>query len=359
MQGSRDSLGRLLALRRACPARANLARAGRILAGLALSILTLAAPARAECLGQNLFQQLPAKTRTQITAAADATPFARGILWRADRDGQHLVLLGTYHFADPRHAATLAALAPFLDDAATLLVEAGPKEEAALKAAASANPTLLFTTGATLPERMRKADWDRLKVAFQDRSIPAFLGAKFQPWYAAVTLALSPCAMAEAASGARGLDQEVIGAAEARGLPVRALEPFDTVFTLFAEIPDAEQIDMILSTLPMAEHADDYTATLADAYFDQQPRLIWEFSRHDARRNSGLPMRVVDAQFALSEDLLMLRRNRAWMPVIEQTLTEGNAVLAVGALHLSGKGGLLDLLERAGFALTRLPIAAP
>ncbi|WP_415184669.1 TraB/GumN family protein [Phaeovulum sp.] len=324
--------------------------------GLIAAFMLTAPQVQAGCAGENLFARLPAETQAQLAARADAAPYARGLLWRAVRGDQALVLLGTYHFADPRHAATLTALSPHLDHAKTLLVEAGPDEQAALKAAASSNPTLLFTTGATLPERMAKPEWDRLKTAFQARAIPAFLGAKFQPWYAAVTLVLSPCAMAEAAAGARGLDDAVMEAALARGLTIRALEPYDTVFTLFSTIPESAQIEMILSTLPMAEHADDYTATLADAYFAQQPRLIWEFSRHDALENSGLSPAQVAAQFALSEEILMLRRNRAWLPVIEAALTDGPVVLAAGALHLSGQGGLLDLLAEAGFTLTPLPI---
>lgn len=327
----------------------------RVLAVLATCLLAF--PLRAECVGSNLLDALAPQDRAQISAAANAAPHAQGLLWQAQRGDQRLTLVGTYHMPDARHAAILEALEPHLAAASLLLVEAGPQEEAALRAEMTRNPALIFaTSGPTLAERLPEADWQRLAQALRDRGIPPFLGSRFRPWYAAVTLALSPCAMAEAAAGKRGLDAEVIARAGARGLPVRALEPHDTLFTIFDEMSEADQLDMIRASLPMADRADDYTTTLAEAYFAEEPRLIWEFSRYDALANSGLAPQTVAAQFAMTEDLMMNRRNRAWIAVIEAALAEGTVMLAAGALHLPGEGGLLALLHAKGFQLERLPL---
>ena len=43
------------------------------------------------------------------------------------------------------------------------------------------------------------------------------------------------------------------------------------------------------------------------------------------------------------------------MPRLVSELTKGNAVVAVGALHLPSDDGLLALLEDAGFRITPLP----
>lgn len=319
-------------------------------------LLSLASPLAAACPGVNLFDALPEATRAELRAAADAAPFARGLLWRATRGGQDLTLVGTYHFDDPRHAPILQRLGPELARASTLLVEAGPEEEAALMAEVGRNPDAMFSTGPTLPERMAEDDWQRLSATMAARGVPGVLTAKMKPWYVAMTLALSPCATAEVARGVKGLDGQLIAAAQARGLPIRALEPHDTVLTLFNDIPPAAQIDMILAALTAAEQADDYTQTLADAYFAEEPRLIWEFTRYETELHSGLSPEAAAEQIALSENLLMARRNRAWIPVIEAALADGPVLLAAGALHLPGETGLLALLEARGFALERLPL---
>ena len=46
-------------------------------------------------------------------------------------------------------------------------------------------------------------------------------------------------------------------------------------------------------------------------------------------------------------------RNRAWMPRLQTELSIGNAFVAVGALHLPGEVGLIELLRDIGFSGTR------
>jgi uncharacterized protein YbaP (TraB family) len=47
----------------------------------------------------------------------------------------------------------------------------------------------------------------------------------------------------------------------------------------------------------------------------------------------------------------LTRRNQAWLPVIEAARS---LVVAAGAAHLPGEGGLLRLLKRAGWAVEPL-----
>ena len=52
----------------------------------------------------------------------------------------------------------------------------------------------------------------------------------------------------------------------------------------------------------------------------------------------------------------MITRNQAWIKVIEDVAAKGPALVAFGALHLSGDQGVLQLLEQRGFTLRRLPL---
>ena len=87
--------------------------------------------------------------------------------------------------------------------------------------------------GPTLPEILPPDTWDRLQDApCRARGIPPFMGAKMQPAYLSMLLGIPPCA-AEALTGrANGLDQRIIAKrGRASSMPVRALEPYDTIFT--------------------------------------------------------------------------------------------------------------------------------
>jgi hypothetical protein len=53
-------------------------------------------------------------------------------------------------------------------------------------------------------------------------------------------------------------------------------------------------------------------------------------------------------------DEILYRRNRLFVTRLGRHLAEGNALIAVGAAHIPGRGGILDLLEAQGYRITRL-----
>lgn len=75
-----------------------------------------------------------------LRQTAEAAPFAVGNFWHATKGADEITVVGTYHLTDSRHDAALAALAPMLNDATALLVEAGPSEEAAIKTYVAQHP---------------------------------------------------------------------------------------------------------------------------------------------------------------------------------------------------------------------------
>jgi uncharacterized protein YbaP (TraB family) len=327
------------------------------LAALAITATALlAAPqARAECQGLNILDLMPASERATLTAAADAVPFPRGNFWRATKGDMQITLIGTYHLNDPRHAPVTAHFAPEIEAAATLLVEAGPEEETKLMQHMGRDPSLMtITEGPTLMQQLPPETWAKLSAAASARGIPPFMTNKFQPWYIAVMLAIPPCAMQEMAIARNGLDQQLMDVATVAGTPIKALEPYDTLFTIFDIMSDTDQIAMIEQTLAMEDQITDYSETLADTYFDGESRLIWELTRHLSYQAPGYTRDQVDADLAVLEEAMMNRRNRAWIPVIEETAALGPTVVAFGALHLSGEEGVLNLLQQAGWTVTPL-----
>lgn len=328
------------------------------LAALAALALTLLMPLRAaaDCYGMNILDTLPAAESAALREAAARVPFPSGTFWQASRDGRTLTIVGTYHLDDPRHQATVDRLAPLVAAAPVLLVEAGPEEERQLLDHMGRDPSLLtITEGPTLLEQLPPDLWARLGESLSARGIPAFMAAKFQPWYVMVLLSVPPCAM-DIAAEPKGLDGLLIDTATAAGVPVRALEPYDTIFTLFDAMAGQDQVAMIEQSLAMEPIANDFSVTLADAYFDGETWLMWELMRHQSYRMPGQTREQVDADMAVLEEVLMARRNEAWIAGIEAAAAEGPAVVAFGALHLPGDRGVLNLLAARGWKITPLPL---
>jgi uncharacterized protein len=323
---------------------------------LVLALLAPAFPAAAQCTGENLIDSLPAETRADISARAAAAPFSEGNLWHATRDRQEVTLVGTYHLADRRHEVLMATLGPLVDRADRLLVEAGPEEEKALIDLMGRDPSIIVAPeGPTLAEALPREEWQRLAQAMRDRGLPPFMASRFRPWYVTMLLSIPPCAMATAMDRS-GLDQRLIERAEAAGKPVEALEPFDTALKLFDQMGPEAQLAMIRATLALEDRAEDQMATLTATYFAQRSRLLWEYTRHIALTLPGTSPEQAEAEFAAMEESLVNARNRAWIPVIEAAAVEGPLFVGFGALHLAGEEGVLNLLARNGWTVTRLPL---
>lgn len=326
----------------------------RRLVPIALCLFGLGQPAIAECAGRNLLEEMAATDRQALIARTHQVPYAQGNLWRAVKGDRQITLIGTYHMDDARHDRTMQRLAGAFDQAATVLVEAGPEEMAALKARFANEPGLMIVTdGPTLPEELPEEVWAKLSDAMAARGVPGFMAAKMQPWYLSMLLSIPPCAL-EAMGEDRGLDAQVIEEAGARGLPVQALEPYDTIFKVFDSLTREDQLSMITASLALEDQSADMSVTMADAYFAEESRLIWEFSKDQALTLDGYTPDRVAHEFGVMEAALMVRRNHAWIPVLTAAAERGPVLAAFGALHLSGEDGVLALLEQQGFTLERL-----
>jgi uncharacterized protein YbaP (TraB family) len=326
----------------------------RTLTALVLG-LAAATAAEAVCGGRDLVAAMPPEARAAFEARLARVPHAEGLVWRARRGPAVVHLVGTYHLDDPRHEALLARVRPLIEASASLLVEATPQDEAALMAALGERPELLFITeGPTLPELLSEADWAALRAALAARGYPATLGARTQPWFLATQLALPPCLAQAARQGARGLDHRIIEAATAAGIPVKGLEPPDTFIRLFETLPEGGDLALVRAALAMEGEAADLATTMVEAYFAERPWAVWELSKDRAAAMQGAAAADMAVQLRLTEDVIMVARNRAWLPSLVAAAARGPVLVAVGALHLPGEAGLLALLEAEGFSLERL-----
>lgn len=61
-----------------------------------------------------------------------------------------------------------------------------------------------------------------------------------------------------------------------------------------------------------------------------------------------------DADIDAYEDTLIYSRNASWIPALEALFTDGGAFVAVGAGHVRGAKGIVELLRARGWTVTRI-----
>ena len=314
----------------------------------------VAVPAAAVCVGESYLDRITPNQRMQLSAAVADMPFAEGLIWTATKDRATITVVGTMHIYDPRMDALRTQLADTVANADLVMLEATPEDEAKLQELITREPDRLFIVdGPTLPEILDEETWQLIATATSERGIPSFLAAKMQPWYLSLTLAIPTCAIPGMIEGARGLDQMIIQDAQAADVPMLAVEPYTTLFDLFDGDSFEEQIDLLRVNLLAPDLQAQMFVAMLDLYFAEDIGRLWEMSRIALSDVPGLDPADANAMFDEMEESLLNNRNRNWVPVITKAAAQyDDSVVAVGAAHLVGDSGVLQLLQDEGWTIT-------
>lgn len=111
-----------------------------------------------------------------------------------------------------------------------------------------------------------------------------------------------------------------------------------------------DQLKMLLRSIPIERQAEILVETIRNADY-----IITENAKLDSLYLKG-DLEVLYDLLIESEDmteaekfLLVDERNQDWLPKIEEHIKQEPCFIAVGALHLPGNDGLINLLRKAGY----------
>ena len=298
---------------------------GRLTGFVALALLCLAVTASPTWAGERLLN-------------------GKGLLWKIERDGvEPSWVFGTMHVSDERVTALPKPLVEVLTKIDSLSLE------------------LIFH------DRMNDGDDDgrtlgdgrRLKDIIGPRmfaKIVARLGGgrhvaaeinRLKPWAVALNLGPASREPVRRAQGMVFLDHLLQYIAAERGARVFALETFAEQMQVFDGIPMRQQVAMLRHALRESGGGKQATETMIKNYLARDMQTIHETSIGRLRRQ--------DPEFArIYTERLLDVRNRLMVARMMPRLGEGNALVAVGALHLPGRQGILNLLAEEGYHIARV-----
>ena len=304
------------------------------------------------CDGANLIEALSPEDRTELAEAVAAVPYPEGNFWRAEMPGSTVHVVGTVHIPDPRLQPMADRAAEYLAGADLLILEVTSDSETEMMRMMAERPHLAFLTeGPTLIDLLDEDSWARLSDELSSRGIPPFMAAKYRPWLLFATLSVPACAFDALMAGEPGLDAQIEAEALARDIEIATLDEIEDVMAIMNQGTLEEQVELLKMAVLPADDPEDLMTTTLHSYFAGRHRELWEFGRMSAEREYD---GNADAVFEDFEEGLLHGRNRAWEDKIVDMVAGRDAMIAVGAAHLSGETGVLKALERMGYRLTRL-----
>jgi uncharacterized protein len=116
-------------------------------------------------------------------------------------------------------------------------------------------------------------------------------------------------------------------------------------------VPMDLQMKSLIETVALGDKMDDIMETMIALYAEGRPGLIMPFLKSLSAEGMSS---MSEQSYGEFEEIMVSARNKVMAERAAKILAEGDAFIAVGALHLPGEKGLVELFRKAGYAVTAL-----
>lgn len=271
----------------------------------------------------------------QTAQTARLAKFSRGLLWKIESPGRKAsYLFGTMHSADPRVTDVHPSVRDALNNASSFTMEL-LFNGASISSMAEA---MFFTKGQSLRAAVGDELFEQTEQAMAEHGFPTRGLNSKKPW---VVIMMLNTPRAEP-----GLALDLLLQLEAtlQDKPTFGLETMEEQIGVFNDMAIEDQVTLLRHAVRIHGQITREFERLVETYRSGDLNGLMELVR-------GYKDEAGGAYDAMLERLLT-RRNHVMVQRMAPRLKEGNAFIAVGAAHLPGENGLLDLLEQAGYRVS-------
>lgn len=197
----------------------------------------------------------------------------------------------------------------------------------------------------TLRDLLTQAEYTEVKAHFDKIGLPLGFLERIKPMFlsmlASEDVAASMGKGKNEESSTTSYEFELLAMAQEQKKDVAGLETAAYQMSMFDSIPYKVQAKMLVDAI----NSEDPKGN------DEFDRMVQMYKNQDIQ---GMQAMMGDSEDGLGqyEDLLLAGRNRNWIPVMEGMMRENVTFFAVGAGHLGGKQGVINLLREQGYTLT-------
>ena len=188
----------------------------------------------------------------------------------------------------------------------------------------------------TLADLLTDEEYKKVKAFFSNQRslIPFSMLETYKPRLAASTLMQS----AIECENAIAMEQLIMQEAKRENKRIKGLETMAFQISIFDSIPYQVQAKQLVKYVDDFGKKDDTSfEELTKAYKDQE---LSKLEKLTLQEDSGME------RFT---EIMLYNRNEDWVKKLEKLMTEQALVVAVGAGHLPGNRGVINLLRKAGY----------
>ncbi len=265
---------------------------------------------------------------------AQKLKYDKGLLWQVNKAGQATsYVFGTIHVSDPSIVALPEPVSQALNSSEQFVMEALPDTEQIMLM----TRMMFFQEGQQLSEYIDEAIYQRATEILSRYSMMPEVVSVMKPWAAFLMMNYPP-------ETGDALDLVLFSIAQQNGATVNGLETLEEQGQLFNQLSLTDQARLLIDTVCHYDVVENDFAVMKSLYLERNLAGLFEHAnRYD----------MIDEP--LYKDLmqkLINDRNHKMVERMQPILAKGKSFIAIGAMHLSGEEGVLELLERQGYQVS-------
>lgn len=281
--------------------------------------------------------------RLLLAACALALPAAaqtpKHFLWEVASMTNRVYLYGTVHAGKAAWFPLPAPVEAAFMDAAVLAVEADVTD---VEAMARTAPATTYAPPDNLSKHVSERDWERFRKLLPRYKLPEAQVSQMKPFMAVSILVFSEWARLGYLPQL-GIDAYLIKKARDEKKPVVEVEGIDVQVKLMDSLTEPENRMIFDGTLTALESGltGEQITGMVNAWQSGDPDLMLEIAR---KYNEQVPgAREFEEKFIWARHDEMARKIEGYLASRERHF------VAVGALHLAGPRGLVEMLKKRGY----------
>jgi uncharacterized protein len=258
-------------------------------------------------------------------------------LWRVNSDQNRLYILGSIHLLKKETYPLKKSIEDAFEQTKKLVLEidlggANPEKIQQLMLQKS-----ISTDGTALHQNVSNETYEAVAERAKELGIDIRVLSPFKPWVVAMTMAAIK--LQQLGFDPRlGIDRHLAERAKQTGRPTVGLETAEFQLDLFDRFSAKEQELLLRQSMDEMDYVERNVTAIVQAWKSGDVGTVEKYLLVGMRDYPEIHRKVIDD------------RNQRWLPQIENLLSRGeNALIVVGAAHLVGKNGIIELLKDRGY----------
>lgn len=291
---------------------------------------------------------LLAITFTLNVSAQEAPTLEKSLLWEVTGKGLSApsYVYGTIHMIDKKDFFFTDPTKSAMDQADQFAFEIDLEKMNDIGAMMPLMMKAFMRGDTSLSDLLTTEEYEMVGKHFQKIGLPLMFVERIKPMFLSALSggeSLAPPGSDNGSSSMVSYEFEIMDVAKKGKKPISGLETAEFQMSMFDSIPYKVQAQMLVESIQ--SEAD----TSGSSQMDEMVQMY-----KDQDIDAMVTMMDSEGGMGGFEDLLLVNRNKKWIPIMEAMMKEKVTFFAVGAGHLGGEYGVIRLLKEAGYSLKPL-----